>query len=59
MLTDNEIIAIRQFCLNSAIAILKSDSETFTNAIHIETAEEIEDYLLGLVDTSKAQLGKD
>lgn len=59
MLQNNEIVLIRQFCLDRAITILASGKEAVTLERHLGVAEEIERFLIRVVDTEESQLGRD
>ncbi len=57
MIEDNDIVAIRQWCLTTVMAIPHLETNT-TMATHIETAKIIENYLLEQRDKEKLQLGR-
>ena len=57
MLQDGDIITIRQFCLDRAIAIFRT-TESVTLVRHLEAAGEIEDWLMQQEDAKKPRLGR-
>ncbi len=57
MIEDNDIVAIRQWCLTTAMATPNKETNT-TMATYIETAKIIENYLLEQRDKDKLQLGR-
>ena len=57
MIEDNDIVAIRQWCLDKSLSIPNKEVNT-TMATHIEEAKIIEGYLLEQRDKEKPQLGR-